>query len=163
MASDRVSSPSRVTAVTPDGIADLFNIYFVFVFTSDSASNTKTDTESLLQANPDPCLSSLIFTTIDIVSVIKGLDANKATGPDDIPVRLLKEMVDVIAPSLCNLFNNSIRLGKFPTDWKTANVCPIYKKDNKQHAENFNPISLLSVVSKVMERCVFNGIKKRVC
>ena len=82
------------------------------------------------------------------------MDANKATGPDNIPVRLLKETVDVIASSLCNLFNKSIRLGKFPTEWKTANVCPIHKKDNKQHAENYRPISLLSVVSKVMERCV---------
>ena len=68
MASDQAPSTSRVTANTPDAIADLFNIYFASVFTSDSASNTNTDTESLLQANPDPCLSNLIFTTSDIVS-----------------------------------------------------------------------------------------------
>lgn len=160
MASDQAPSPSRVTADTTDAIADLFNIYFVFVFTSDSASNTNTDTEGLLQANPDPCLSNLIFTTSDVILVIKGLDANKATGPDNIPVRLLKETVDVIVPSLCNLFNNSIRLGKFPREWKTASVFPIH---NIQHAENYRPISFLLVVSKVMERCVFNGIKERVC
>ena len=71
-------------------------------------------------------------------------------------------MVDVIASSLCNVFDKSIRLGKFPTEWKTANICPIPKKENKQHAENYGQISLLSVVSKVMERCVFNGIKERV-
>ena len=68
MASDQAPSTSRVTADTPDAIADLFNIYFASVFTRDSASNTNTDTESLLQANPDPCLSNLIFTTSDIVS-----------------------------------------------------------------------------------------------
>ena len=128
MASDQVPSPSRVTAVTPDGIADLFNIYFVSVFRSDSASNANTDTETLLQANRDPCLSSLNFATIDIVSVIKGLDASKATGPDNIPVRLMKEMVDVIASSLCSLFNNSIRLGKFPTDGKLLTYVQFTKR-----------------------------------
>ena len=163
MASDQTPSPSRITADTPDAIADLFNIYFVSVFTNNSASNTNTDTESLLQANPVPCLSNLIFTTSDVILVIKCLDANKATGPDKILVKLLKETVDVIAPSLCNLFNNSIRLGKFSREWKPASVFPIHKKDNIQHAENYRPISLLLVVSKVMERCVFNGIKGRVC
>ena len=146
----------RTTADNPDAIAALFNSYFASAFTSDH----DIDTESYLP--PDPHLCHLTFTINNIVTAIKGLDVNKATGPDNIPVRLLKETVDGIAPSLYNLFNKSVRLGKFPTEWKIANAVPVRKKDCKQHAENYRLISLLSVVSKIMERCVFNGIKARV-
>ena len=47
-------------------------------------------------------------------------------------------------------------------DWKLANVVPVFKKDNKEYAENYRPISFLYLVSKVMERCVFNAVKDRV-
>ncbi len=49
-----------------------------------------------------------------------------------------------------------------PCDWKLANVVPVYKKDNKEHMENYRPISLLSLISKALERCVFNKIKDHV-
>ena len=67
-----------------------------------------------------------------------------------------------IAPSLCEIFNKSLRLGSLPIDWKLANEVPVFKKDNKEYAENYWPISLLWLISKVMERCVFNSIKDRV-
>ena len=107
-------------------------------------------------------LCDLSFTTQDVIDVIKGLDVNKATGPDNISIRLLKETVNEIAPYLCTLFNKSIKNGKFPSEWKQANVVPVHKKDSLHHVENYRPISLLSVVSKIMERCVFNGIKDHV-
>ena len=56
------------------------------------------------------------------------------------------------------LFNKSLRLGCLPKDWKLANIVPVFKKDNKEQAENYRSISLLSIVSKVMERCLFNAI-----
>ena len=50
----------------------------------------------------------------------------------------------IIAPSLCKLFNKSLRLGSVPEDWKPANVVPVHKKGNKGQTENYRPISLLS-------------------
>ena len=47
-------------------------------------------------------------------------------------------------------------------DWKLADVVPVLKKDNKKYAENYRPISLLCLVSKVIERCVFNSTKDHV-
>ena len=44
--------------------------------------------------------------------------------------------------------------GKIPREWKSADVTPIDKKDSKEAAENYRPISLLPIVSKVLERCV---------
>ena len=67
-----------------------------------------------------------------------------------------------IAPSLCQLFNKSLRIGVVPFDWKLANVVPAHKKGDQEFVENYRPISLLSLVSKVLERCVFNTIKDHI-
>ena len=88
-------------------------------------------------------------------------DPNKAAGPDEIPARILKETAATIAPSLCTLFNRSLEVGYIPREWKLANVVPVHKKDEKHHVENYRPISLLCIVSKVLERCVLNRIKER--
>ena len=65
----------------------------------------------------------------------------------------------MIAPSLCGIFNKSLQLGSLPRDWKLANVVYVHKKGAKDHVENYRPISLLPIVSKVFERCVLNSIK----
>ena len=65
----------------------------------------------------------------------------------------------MIAPSLCKIFNKSLQLGSLPSDWKVDNVVPVHKKGAKDHVENYRPISLLPIVSKVFERCVLNSIK----
>ena len=65
----------------------------------------------------------------------------------------------MIAPSLCRIFNKSLQLGSLPRDWKLANVVHVHKKGAKDRVENYRPISLLPIVSKVFERCVLNSIK----
>ena len=50
--------------------------------------------------------------------------------------------------------NKSLSLDSLPTEWKLANIVPVYKKDNKELVENYQPISLLCLVSKVMENCL---------
>ena len=97
----------------------------------------------------------------ELEAVLKSLDPNKATGPDEIPARILKKTATTIAPSLCKLLNRSLREGYIPSEWKLANVVPVYKKDKKGHVENYRPISLLCIISKVIERCVLNRINDR--
>ena len=87
------------------------------------------------------------------------LDINKAHGPDNIPARLLKEAAAQSAPFLCSLFNTSLRIGVVPDDWKLANVVPVFKHGGKDEVGNYRLISLLSLVSKPLERCVFNNMK----
>ena len=84
------------------------------------------------------------------------LDTTKACSSDKIPARLLKECSEQIAPSLCSLFNHSLSIGQISCEWKSADVTPIHKKDSKEAAKNYRPISLLPIVSKVLERCVGN-------
>ena len=64
------------------------------------------------------------------------------------------ETSEQIAPSLTLLFNKSLEEGVFPDEWKLANIVPVYKKDDRQYVENYRPISLLTIISKVLERCV---------
>ncbi len=91
-------------------------------------------------------------------NVLYHLDPNKASGPDNIPIRLLKECASTIAPSLTCLFNKSLKLGTLPSEWKLSNVIPLHKKGNKSYVENYRPISLMCVVAKVLERCVYNRL-----
>ncbi len=67
-----------------------------------------------------------------------------------------------IAPSLRVLYNKSLNVGVLPDKWKLANVVPVHKHGEKSHVEHYQPISLLSIISKVLERCVFNNIKYHV-
>ena len=85
----------------------------------------------------------------------QNLDVSKAGGPDGIPARLLKECSHQIAPSLCSLFNDSLRSGHIPSEWKSADVTPVHKKNSKNEAANYRPISLLPIISKTLERCIY--------
>ena len=67
----------------------------------------------------------------DVASCLRNLDASKASGPDGIPARLLKECSSQIAPKLCCLFNLSLNSGRIPSEWKSADATPIHKKESK--------------------------------
>ena len=82
------------------------------------------------------------------------LDITKACGPDETPARPLNECANEIAPNLCMMFNTSPKTACLSKEWKEANVTPVHKKDSKEPASNYRPISLLCLVNKVLERCV---------
>ena len=85
---------------------------------------------------------------------INKLNVNKSMGPDEIHPRLLKELVAFVAEPLSCLFNKTINQGCIPRDWKIAHVSAIYKKGPKNLAVNYRPISLTSIVCKLMESLV---------
>ena len=86
------------------------------------------------------------------------LNINKATGPDQIGNRILKESSRVLAEPLSKLFNICIRSGIFPSSWKRAHVIPLHKSGDLTLCNNYRPISLLSSVSKVFETVIFKHI-----
>ena len=99
-------------------------------------------------------LDSIVISCQDVKDVLLHLNATKASGPDLISPRLLREGADILALPYSIIFNRSLDQGYFPSSWKEANVTPIYKKDDKSLPSNYRPISLLSQSAKVMERCV---------
>ncbi|XP_028399956.1 uncharacterized protein LOC114523279 [Dendronephthya gigantea] len=144
----------------PKEKSEAFNDYFFSSFTS-----TNSDELFLpdVDVGPDSSFTELVLDTIvltseEVATILHKLDTNKAHGPDGIPARLLKECADEIAPSLCSLFNLSLQTGYLPLQWKLAHVVPVHKKGSKEMISNYRPISLLCIVSKVLERCVFSRL-----
>ena len=90
----------------------------------------------------------------EVKNALKDLNPTKAVGLDMIHNKILITSTDVIVDALTILFNRSLQEGVFPTTWKTAHVTPIYKKGSKELCTNYRPISLLSCIGKVLEKCV---------
>lgn len=99
-----------------------------------------------------------MVTDDDILKCISELSPNKAAGLDDINTSLLKLASPYICHSLAYLCNLSLSTSIFPSDWKNAKVTPIFKSGDACNVENYRPISVLSVVSKILERCVHNQL-----
>ena len=81
--------------------------------------------------------------------LVSSLRVNKATGLDGISARLLKEACPEIVPSLADIINL----------WKISKGLPLYKEDIKSNPNNYRPISILPVVSKIIERLFTNNLK----
>ena len=79
---------------------------------------------------------------------------SKATGLNKIPAKLLKDAASVIAKPVTYLINLTISTGEIPSQWKEARVTSIYKTGMKDDENNYRPISILPLVSKVMERAI---------
>ena len=80
-----------------------------------------------------------------VEKLLGNINPNKAKGPDEIHGRVLKECKNVIAPFLTIIFQKSLTSGTIPSDWKHANVCPVYKKGDKHDPKNYGPISLTCI------------------
>ncbi len=86
---------------------------------------------------------------------------NKSSGLDGINVinvRLLKLAAPIICKSLAYICNLSLCTSVFPSDWKQAKVTPIFKDGDRSDVSNYRPISVLSIVSKILERAVHNQL-----
>ena len=84
---------------------------------------------------------------------------SNASGPDCIPVVVLKNCVPERSYILAELFNNCLKESCFPGSWKVSSVVPVFKNvGEKSVAKNYCPVSLLSVVSKIFEKLINNRI-----
>ena len=93
-----------------------------------------------------------------VSSILNSIIASKATGLDELPARFIKGGSSVIAKPLTHIVNLSITTGTIPDDLKVARVVPLYKNKSKTNVENYRPISVLRIISKIFERVVFNQL-----
>jgi len=90
-------------------------------------------------------------------SAFSNVKSSKASGPDVIPCRVLKQTAHETAPILADIFNCSLSTGILPRDWKSANM--VFEKGNTNLAENYRPISLTCVCCKILEHIVCHSIR----
>ena len=135
---------------TSESKADAFNKYFASTFHPSAPSSSNVGSSIC----DEDTLKSISVSTEETSYLLSNLSTDKATGRDEISARLLKECSNEIAPSLTALFNKSLTLGKVPQEWKEANVVPVPKKGDVHEVSNYRPISLLSLVSKLLEQVV---------
>ena len=81
-------------------------------------------------------------------------------GPDQINAKILRELQDILAPTLEIIFNHSLNTGIVPSDWKMANITPLIKKGDRSQPNNYQPISLTSIVSKLFEHILSSNISE---
>jgi len=133
--------------------ANALNKHFYSVFTNDDGVTLPEITKNLYPTIPD-----IEINIEGVVQLLNTIDPFKATGPDSLPSKLLKELSPELAPCLSLVFKASIHQGTLPLDWKTALVCPIFKKGDRSDPSNYRPISLTSVCCKVLEHIVYSNI-----
>ena len=91
----------------------------------------------------------------EIYDIISAFDIKKSLGPNSIPVYILKISNNFFSNKLTDIINLSFRTGIFPDLCKLAKVIPIFKEDNPLLCENYRPISLLPIFSKIFEKVIY--------
>ena len=138
----------------PGRKAQAFNNFFL----SHSTINSDHVTLPELEYLTDKELAQIEFDDREVLDLLKCIDTSKATGPDGISPKMLKEAANIIYPQLARIIRLSLSSCKVPRDWKKAHVMPLHKKSSKDKIDNYRPISLLSCPSKILERIVFKYV-----
>ena len=105
-------------------------------------------------------MPEISITTSGISKLLQNLNIHKAMGPDQINAKILRELQDILAPTLEIIFNHSLNTGIVPSDWKMANITPLFKKGDRSQPNNYRSISLTSIVSKLFEHILSSNIRK---
>ncbi len=132
---------------------------FAETFASNSTLNDGGRIISFLTTDGPP-LQDIRIQTKSVRRALLNLNINKATGPDEIPARVLKRCAPELAPVFQRLFHLSLTKNTYPLCWKIAHIVPVHKKGDRSLTSNYRPISITSVISKVFEDLINKIILK---
>ena len=150
---------NNMTILEPQKIANEFNDFFTTISSKlkNKIRPSETNISSYLHnANPN----SFWIKPTDKTEVmnISSLNSSKSCGPNSIPTHVLKIIKELISSPLSELINLSFTTGIFPDMLKIAKVIPIYKAESKLLCNNYRPISLLSNISKIIEKLMHSRL-----
>ena len=156
--SSNITKIKTNNTITDDNniIAKEFNSYFSQVGNNLASKVPQTNKSySNFLDNPNP--NSLFFnptTRSEVINIVTNLLSKKSPGFDGIPNFLLKKIILAIVDPLVHIFNISLNTGSVPNLMKIAKVVPLFKKGDNQLVSNYRPISLLTSLSKILEKLV---------
>ena len=145
----------------PADMASSINNFFVNIGKSVDQKipqSNKIFSDFLGDMNPY-CITLNPCTDAEIRELVSGVNWSKASGPYSIPSNIVKSFKEVFYEPLSAIVNKSLSEGIFPDLLKYATVHPIYKKGDKTICANYRPISILSNISKILERAMYNRIE----
>ena len=151
----------NVSATDPQEIVGNVNKYFCTVGEELANKYANNDKNEFIKYLGNPSQQSVFLSRVtkeEIIDEIKNLKINKSPGQDEFTAKFLKISVNKIAPVLCEIFNLSIKTGKYPDPLKIAKVIPIYKKGDPSLTSNYRPISVLSCINKIYEKILFKRL-----
>ena len=140
--------------------ADLLNKYFVSVFTKEDLSTIPEPEKVFIGNSITKGLNKIQISEEIVLKKLVELNVNKCVGVDDLHPKLLYELRYELLKPLCTLFSLSVETALIPQDWRDANVTPLFKKGSRNMAENYRPISLTSIIGKILESIIKDNIVK---
>ncbi|CAM4388385.1 unnamed protein product [Lepidochelys kempii] len=142
-------------------IAEKLNEFFASVLTAEDVREIPKP-EPYFVGDKSEELSQIEVSLEEVLELIEKLNSNKSPGPDAIHPRVLKELKCEIVKLLTMVCNLSFKSATVPNDWKIANVTPICKKGSGGDPGNYRPVSLTSVLGKLVEKIVKNKIVRQI-
>jgi hypothetical protein len=144
-------------------VASAFEDYFsnVALNTTQCLQSSSPQAHSLLCANIKKCKNMFEFEFVDsekIVKTFKSLNLKKTEDLWGTSVAVISHIIEVIAPYLALIYNNSVSEGVFPDLMKCSKVIPLFKSGESSDLTNYRPISILPVLSKVYEKLMLNSL-----
>jgi hypothetical protein len=148
--------PSSETIEDDQRKANILNDFFSSVFTREPNGKLPEFGQYTIEYS----MTELEITEEIICTLLKRLNPNKSCGPDGVHPRFLKELGSELAKPLAILFQTSVTNMQVPNCWKDARITAIFKKGNRKAATNYRPVSLTSIVCKVLEQLIRDHIMK---
>jgi len=143
-------------------IANAFNKFFTNIGETviTNTNTTISPFNTYLSNKPNCKFTFTLMSVEDIVQIINSLKPKVSSGLDELSNKMLKLIKDVIAPPLTIIINQMLNTGIFPDKLKISKVIPLFKKGDDKLFSNYRPISLLSSISKIFEKVIFNQVSK---
>ena len=135
--------------------AEVLSNQYESVFTDENLTAMPVMTRPRIEG-----IDNLVITTNGVRNLLMNLNPKKANGPDLLPIRVLKEAASETAPILQVIYSVSLQQGHAPQDWRSANIVPVYKKDDRHCSANYRPVSLTPVSCKLLEYIVYKHITR---
>ena len=131
-------------------MAEELNVHFSSVFTREDTSSLPVP-ETKFNGSDEEKLGQLIVTPEVVANKINNMKENKSPAVDRLSPKILKETVEQISKPLAHVFNMSLHEGIVPLEWKEANIIPLFKKGSRNKSVNYRPVTLTSVICKLLE------------